>query len=91
MGFIIMCFHSSAFTVGITKKGEINSTRTRPRPGNGASINSARATPRIAVITMTLPSSSTVFTTAAENDGSVRKYSKFSMPAKPVTSGCIRL
>jgi hypothetical protein len=32
-----------------------------------------------------------VFITAAENDGSVRKYSKFSMPAKPVTSGCIRL
>ena len=31
-----MCFHSSALTVGMTKNGEISSTRTMPRPGNGS-------------------------------------------------------
>ena len=70
-----MCFHSSAFTVGMTKKGEISSTRTTPRPGNGSSISSASATPPTTVMAMTLPSSSSVLTMAVQNDGSVTKYS----------------
>ena len=70
-----MCFHSSAFTVGITKNGEISSTRTTPRPGKGSSISSASATPPTTVMTMTLPSSSSVLTIAVQNDGSVTKYS----------------
>ena len=37
MGFIIMFFHSSAFTVGMMKKGDISMTRTMPRPRKGRS------------------------------------------------------
>jgi hypothetical protein len=86
-----MCFHSSAFTVGITKKGEISSTRTMPRPGKGSSISSASATPPTTVIAITLPSSSAVLPTALVKDGSVTKNSKLARPAKPLASGCIRL
>jgi len=86
-----MFFHSSALTVGMTKKGLISRMRTRPRPGNGSSISSAMAAPRPTVITMTLPSSSSVLITEVVNDGSVTKYSKFSSPTKPLWSGCIRL
>ena len=49
-----MCFHSSALAVGMTKNGEISSTRTMPRPGNGSLTSSARATPRITVIAITV-------------------------------------
>ena len=35
MGFIIMFFHSNAFTVGMMKKGDISMTRTMPRPRKG--------------------------------------------------------
>jgi hypothetical protein len=45
-----MCFHSSAFTVGITKKGEISSTRTMPRPGNGSLTSRRAAMPITTVI-----------------------------------------
>jgi hypothetical protein len=75
MGFIIMCFHSSAFTVGMTKKGEISSSRTMPRPGKGSLISSASAMPPTTVMTITLPSSSRVLITVAVNDGSVTKNS----------------
>src|SRR6218665_2601087 len=54
MGFIIMCFQSRALTVGITKKGAISSSRTKDRPGNGASVNSASATPSSTVMMITL-------------------------------------
>ena len=91
MGCIIMCFHSSALTVGITKNGEINSSRTMARPGKASSINKASAAPTTTVMMITLPNSQMVLSTATENEGSVRKYSKFSKPIKPVCSGCIRL
>ena len=91
MGFIIMFFHISAFTVGMTKNGEISNTRTMPRPGNGSLMSNAIAMPTTTVIRMTLPSSHTVLSTAVLNDGSVTKYSKFSSPAKPDWSGCMRL
>ena len=91
MGFIIMCFHSSALTVGMMKKGEIRRMRTRLRPGKGASVRSAIRVPRMTVIRTTLPTSSRVFIVAVMNDGSVTKYSQFSRPMNPVWSGCIRL
>ena len=68
-----MCFHSSAFTVGITKKGEISSTRTMPRPGKGSFTSSASATPSTTVMTITLPISTSVFHTAGQKSGSVTK------------------
>ena len=68
-----MCFHSSAFTVGMTKKGEISSTRTMPRPGNGSLTSSASATPSTTVMTITLPISTSVFHTAGQKSGSVTK------------------
>ena len=86
-----MCFHSRALTVGMTKKGEISRMRTMLRPGKGASTSSASKMPPTTVIRITLPSSSRVLMTAAPNDGSVMKYSKFSSPIKPVWSGCNRL
>ena len=91
MGFIIMFFHISALTVGMTKNGEISSTRTMPRPAKGSLMSSAIAMPNTTVMRITLPSNSTVFSTAVPNDGSVTKYSKLSSPANPVWSGCIRL
>ncbi|MNT62407.1 hypothetical protein D3C72_2001260 [compost metagenome] len=86
-----MFFHISAFTVGMTKNGEISSTRTMPRPANGSLMSSAIAMPNTTVMRITLPSSKMVLTTAVPNEGSVTKYSKFSSPAKPVWSGCMRL
>jgi hypothetical protein len=70
-----MCFHISALTVGITKNGLISSMRTTPRPGNGSLISSASAMPPTTVMTITLPISSNVFSTAVPNDGSVMKNS----------------
>ena len=70
-----MCFHSSALAVGMTKKGEISSTRTMPRPGNGSLTSSARATPSTTVIAITEPSSDSVFSTDGPKSGSVTKYS----------------
>ena len=75
MGFIIMFFHSSALTVGMTKKGEINRMRTSPRPASGSLISRAMSTPKTTVMPITLPSNSRVFMMAAPNDGSVTKYS----------------
>jgi hypothetical protein len=86
-----MFFHIRALTVGMTKKGEMSNTRTRPRPAKGSLISSASAMPSTTVIKMTLPSRSTVLSTAAPKDGSVTKYSKFSRPMKPVCSGASRL
>ena len=86
-----MFFHSSALTVGMTKKGEISSTRTRPRPAKGSLISKAIATPSTTVMAITLPKSTRVLLTAEPKEGSVMKYSKLSKPAKPLTSGCSRL
>ena len=36
-----MLIHKTAFTAGITKKGEIKRTRTMPCPGNDLLINTA--------------------------------------------------
>ncbi|MDT4868492.1 hypothetical protein FQZ97_1034570 [compost metagenome] len=68
-----MFFHISAFTVGMTKNGEMSSTRTRPRPAKGSLISRAMAVPTTTVIPITLPSSSRVFITAVPKDGSVTK------------------
>ena len=73
MGFIIMCFHSSALTAGMTKKGEISSTRTMPRPGKGSFTSSASSTPSTTVMTITLPIKSSVFQVAGQKSGSVMK------------------
>jgi len=86
-----MCFHSSAFAVGMTKNGEIKSTRTTPRPGNGASTRSARPMPPTTVIAITEPSSTIVFHTEGPKSGSVTKNSKFSSPRNVFSPGCIRL
>ena len=86
-----MCFHSSALTVGITKNGEISSTRTMPCPGNGSLTSSAIRMPSTTVIAITLPSSSSVLTMAVPNDGSVTKYLKFSRPTNACSPGSIRL
>ena len=66
-----MFFHSNAFTMGMTKKGEINKIRTKPRPANGSLINNATATPKTTVMAITLPSSSKVLPMAVMNEGSV--------------------
>ena len=73
MGFIIMCFHSRALTAGMTKKGEISSTRTMPRPGKGSFTRRASSTPSTTVMSTTLPISSSVFHTAGQKSGSVTK------------------
>lgn len=91
MGFIIMFFHSRALTVGMTKNGEISRMRTSPRPASGSLISKAISVPATTVIPITLLSSTMVFHTAAPNDGSVRKYSKFSSPIKADSFGCSRL
>ncbi len=86
-----MCFQRSALTVGITKNGEISSTRTMPWPGNGSFTSSAIRMPSTTVIRITLPSSSSVLTMAVANDGSVMKYLKFSRPTNACSPGSIRL
>jgi hypothetical protein len=86
-----MCFHSSALTAGMTKNGEISSTRTMPRPGKGSFTSSASSTPNTTVITITLPISSSVFHTAGQKSGSVMKYSKLPRPTNGWSPGCIRL
>ena len=68
-----MCFHSSALAVGITKNGEIKSTRTMPRPGNASLTSSASPTPNTTVIAITEPSSTSVFITDGPKSGSVMK------------------
>ena len=52
-----MFFHSSAFTVGMTKNGEINNNRTTLRPANGSWTSSAIKTPNTTVMAITLPNS----------------------------------
>ena len=86
-----MCFHRSALTVGITKNGEISSTRTMPWPGNGSFTSSAIRMPITTVMRITLPSSSKVLRIAVPNDGSVTKYRKFSSPTNACAPGSIRL
>ena len=68
-----MCFHSNALTAGMTKKGEISSTRTMPRPGKGSLTSNASSTPPMMVMRMTLPISISVFHTAGQKSGSVTK------------------
>ena len=70
-----MFFHSRALTVGMMKNGEISRTRTMPRPGNRWLTRTARASPRVTVMTSTDPTSSSVFPTAGTKAGSVRKNS----------------
>ena len=70
-----MFFHSSALTVGMTKKGEMSRMRTSPRPAKGSLISKAISVPKTTVIPITLLNRTMVFHTAAPNDGSVRKYS----------------
>ena len=44
-----MLIQRTAFTAGITKKGEISKTRTMPRPGKVLLIKTAIKTPRMTV------------------------------------------
>ena len=80
-----MCFHSSALTVGMTKKGEISSTRTMPRPGKGSLTSSASADAEHhrdddhasrAAAACSAPT--------GQKSGSVTKYWKFARPMKSV-------
>ena len=73
MGFIIMCFQSNAFTVGITKKGEINKILTNDCPGKGLLIRSAIARPKPTVIITTLPNNISVLIIESKNAGLVMK------------------
>ena len=75
IGFIIMCFQSNAFTVGITKKGEINKILTKACPGNGLLINKAIAKPKPTVITTTLNNRISVLITESVKAGFVMKKS----------------
>ena len=73
-GFMNMFFHTSAETVGMTKKGAITRMRTMPCPNIGWSISSASAMPPTTVISSTPPTSSKVFQIEVRKAGSVRKY-----------------
>ena len=53
-------FQTSALTVGITKNGEIISTRAIPRPGNSAWNNAASTAPSPTETTSTAPTITTV-------------------------------
>ena len=44
-----MLIHKTALTAGITKNGEINNTRTTPRPMNVLLIKTAINTPKMTV------------------------------------------
>ncbi len=59
-GFISRFFQISALTVGITKNGEIISTRAMPRPGKPVSNTAASTAPSPTVTTRTAPTSTTV-------------------------------
>ena len=54
-GFINRFFQISALTVGITKNGEIISTRAMPRPGNPVSNTAASTAPKPTVMISTAP------------------------------------
>ena len=71
-GFMNMFFHTSAETVGITKKGAITMMRMMPFPNIGRSRSKANRMPPITVITRTPPTSTSVLIMAAVKLGSVR-------------------
>ncbi len=74
------------------KNGEINSTRTMPRPKNSLASSSAEiSTPKITLIASTLPTSSRVLPAPGKKPLSVTKYWKFSKPTNSFSPGESRL
>ncbi|MNR65249.1 hypothetical protein D3C85_1882100 [compost metagenome] len=74
------------------KNGEISSTRTIPRPQNSPASNSAEiSTPRITLISNTLPTSNRVLVAPGMKPASVMKNSKFSRPTNWFSPGYNRL
>ena len=63
-GSRIILIHSTAFTAGIIKNGEINKTLTIPRPGNDRLIRTAIASPNPTVSRITLDTMNKLFCTA---------------------------
>ena len=77
-----MFFHIRAFTAGMTRNGEIKSTRTMARPGNASLISKPSAVPSTTVISMTENSKVNVFRKAGRNEASVKKKWKLARPWK---------
>ena len=71
-----MLIHKTALTEGITKNGEIKSTRTIPRPGKVRFINIEIANPKITVRIIMLPTIRRLFCTA--NQKSFDLYKTYS-------------
>ncbi len=73
-GWKIRFLNTSAPTVGMMKNGDINSTRTIPRPRKSLASSSAEiSTPNTTLISNTLPTSTRVFQAPGRKPESVTK------------------
>jgi hypothetical protein len=84
-------FQTSAETVGMTKKGEIISTRAKPWPRKGWLKTAARIVPRTMVMAMTPTTMMTEISSELSSAGSSKRYLKFRNPAQPWIIGLSRL